>query len=194
MNPIINKTQEFLNSLDEKSFLKYVYGILGILILTSSFLTYRYFSKTSFLKEEWRKVNKTRREAQSLLTRDALVRRQKDLVDEILKKGKSFRIMQYLDQVLNNLGLKNNKGEVRGPTISPLKNVRSQDYVEISLEVSLRNINIKQLTDFLNEIEKNDRIYSKSLEITSTKKTKTIDVKIIIGTVQLKLEPEGDKA
>lgn len=194
MNPIINKSQEFINSLDHKSFLKYVYGALGALLLVSALLTYRYFSKVSYLKEEWHKVNRTRKDAKSLLARDALVRQQKEVVDEILKKGKSFRIMHYLDLVLNNLGLKNNKGEVRGPNISPLKNVRSQDYVEIILEATLKDINSKQLADFLNEIEKNDRVYTKSLEINTIKKTKTIDVKITIGTVQLKFEPEGGKA
>lgn len=194
MNPIINKAQSFLNSLDEKRFLKYVYIIIGTLVLTSAFLTYRYFSKVNYLQDEWRKLNKTRREAQVLLTRDTLVKKQKDSIDEILKKGKNFRIMQYLDHVLNNLGLKNNKGEVKGPTISPLKNIQDQDYVEIKLEVGLKNINIKQLTDFLNEIEKNDRIFSKSLEIINSKKTKTIDAKITLGTVQFKSEPEGEKA
>ena len=196
MNSFLKKTEQYINNLDTKSFLKYIYIILGIVILSSSFLVYRYFSKTSQLREEWNSINKYRKEAQIIFEKDNLVKKQKDAVNEILNNGKNFKIVQYVDLVLNNpkIGLKNNKSDIKGPIISNLASMRNQDYIETKLEITLKDLNTKQLVNFLNEIEKNDRIYSKSLEIVTNKKTKTINATISIGTVQLKPETSEDKA
>src|SRR3990167_449623 len=151
MNSFINNIQQYINSVDEKSFKRVALIFLGLITLLCALLMYRYFSSVSSLKGEWASINKFRKEAQIILTRNDLVSSQKDIVDEILKKEKNFRLMQYLDETLNSVGLKSNKGEVKGPQISKLPNQQNKDYVEVRVDFTLREINTKQLVDFLNE-------------------------------------------
>ncbi len=47
---------------------------------------------------------------------------------------------------------------------------------------------MKQLVDFLNELEQNNRISIKRLEITKSKTGQTIDVQMTISTLQQKIE------
>jgi type II secretory pathway component PulM len=47
---------------------------------------------------------------------------------------------------------------------------------------------MKQLVDLLQELEQNNRIDIKNLDITKSKKQATIDVQIIITTLQQKIE------
>lgn len=185
---IVDKIFDFIRSLDEKQFLKYTYITIGSIVLVTGLITYRHFSKIDSLKKELNKINIARQEAQIILTKDVEVKRQKAIVDEILEEGKTFYILDYFNSVINQLGLNANIKVAPEPTTSELETLRAQGYLEVRLPIKLTDLNMKQLVDLIEEFEKNERIYTKSLEIIKSPKTPTIDVEIVIATLQPKTE------
>lgn len=184
LEPIIN----FINNLDEKNFYRYLYITISVIILLFAYLTYRYFSTVSSLQKELRKINISRQETQTILARDVKIKNQKALVDEMLEKDKNFKLMQYFDSVVNKLSLTKN---VKSTSITTSEMERfAENYIEVKLDINLINMNTKQLVDFLSELDKNERIYTKGLEITKANKTPSIDVNLTIATLQPKIEAE----
>ena len=183
----LEKIQNFIGSLNEKDFLKYTYIFLFIMLLISGFIVYRHFSKIGSLKKELQRINTSRQEAQVILTKDIQAKKQKAIVDDILDKGKNFKLSGYFDAVTNHMGLDKNVKE-KSTSESELENLTAQGYIEVKLNAIITDLNMQQLTELLDEFEKNERIYTKSLEITKANKTPTIDVNLVIATLQPKSE------
>ncbi len=184
---ILNKVQEFVSSLNEKQFLKYVYILLTVTILFFALIIYRHFSKISSLKKELQRINYQRQEAQAILTKDIQVKKQKAIVDEILNENKSFKLLAYFDSITSKLAIDKN---VKSATTSEntLEILNTKGYKEVRVNATLADLNTRQLAELLDEFEKNARIYTKNLEITKSAKTPTIDVEIVIATLQPETE------
>lgn len=183
----VDKVFDFIVTLDKKEFLKYTYITVGAIIVIASFITYRHFSKLDSLKKELSQVNTSREEAKVILTKEVEVKRQKAIVDEIFEKDTKFKILDYFNSVTTQLGLDRNIRN-RDLTANDLETLSTQGYQEVKLTIKFTDLNMKQLTDILDEFEKNERIYTKSLEITKSSKTPTIDVDLVIATLQPKTE------
>lgn len=175
-----------VKNLNSKDFLKYGYIAICVILLFTGLIIYRHFSKINSLKKEIKKVNLARQETQVILSKDVEVKKQKDIVDEIIKKGKNFKLLQYFDSIVQNLGIQQNI-KSKNITISDLENLTAQGYSEIKLNAEISNLNMKKLVELLDEFEKNERIYIKSLEITKESE-QAIEVNLIIATIQPKEE------
>ena len=56
--------------------------------------------------------------------------------------------------------------------------------IEIKLDVSFGDINMKELVELLYKIEQNERVYTKDLKITKNLKKPSIDVSMVIATFE----------
>lgn len=182
---IFDNIRNFFILLEEKDFKKYALIFFVLIFTILGFIFYRYFSKVSHLKKEIQRTNIAREDAKQLLTKHQKVKRQKILVDEILEKDKKFKILQFFDSVVEKLNL-SNKVSDKKISQNDLENSADQDYIEIKLDVTLSGMNMKQVNDLLNEIENNERVYIKSLEITRPNSVPAVDVNITIVTLQFK--------
>jgi hypothetical protein len=185
---LADKLFDFIKSLDEKEFKKYTYIAITIIIVIAGFITYRHFTKVASLQNELKKLNISRQEAQVILSKELEIKKQNEIVDEILKKDRSFKIRQYFDSVVSKMGLEKSIKTDPETSTSELETLRTQGYMEVKIEAKFTEINTKQLAELLDEFEKNERIYTKSLEITKSNRTPTIDVDIVIATLQPKTE------
>lgn len=64
----------------------------------------------------------------------------------------------------------------------------NEDYNQVKLEGSISDLDMKQLTELLNAIEQEERIYIEKLEIAKDSKNKKIDVHLVIATYEPKQE------
>ncbi len=64
---------------------------------------------------------------------------------------------------------------------------QDEHYSETVANYQLAGISMKQLTQFLDEIDENQRVFTKELEITKSKKVpRAIDVGIVVATLMPK--------
>jgi len=64
--------------------------------------------------------------------------------------------------------------------------LRGQGYQEVAIDAVLDNIDMKQLTELLHDLENKDRIVIKRIEIDKNKQHPTINVSLTISTLELK--------
>ncbi len=121
------------------------------------------------------------------MTKDIQVKKQKAIVDEILNENKSFKLLGYFDEITNKLGIDKNVKE-KSTSENTLEILTAKGYKEVRVNATFTELNTRQLAELLDEFEKNERIYTKNLEITKSSKTPTIDVEIVIATLQPETE------
>lgn len=172
--------KNFIINLNEKQFYKYFGIFLSILFVVLGILVYRHSSQITLLQKKIRRVNQQREEAQKILQQNLNVMQQQQSVNEILAQEPQFKIMQYFVQVINELNLKQFNTKEPGLNSDNIDN----NYAEDKLVAGFSGIDMKQLCDLLNRIEKNERIYTKEITITKSLKTPTIDVILIIATLR----------
>lgn len=183
---IIERLQAYIDNLDERQFKIYVLIFLAALGLFTGLILFRYYHSIRTLKRKITTINKKRTSVRELLERNELVKRQQKDVDAILAKEKDFKISQFFENILSTLAI--SKDQVQS------LETRSEDvldgYTEWTLDARLNKLNMKKLTELLNEIEKEERIYTKELEIIKEQESPAIDVKITIATLEQKITPE----
>jgi hypothetical protein len=186
---IINRLKNFIEELDERNFYHYLGGFLAVVVVLMLGIVYLQYSNVTALKKKIARLNRNRDSAQTILIKFEHVKQQKAEVAAILEKDKTFKIVGALNTILNELGLQPNKASHTTVT----QNLESlPEYNEVRLTVNLVNLNTKQLTELLQEIEKNERMYSKDLEITKNIKP-TIDVTLTVATLLLRTQLNGEE-
>jgi hypothetical protein len=181
----LDRIKQFFDQLEERTFYHYVAGILiGMALLMGITVFFQYRTQAT-LKKQAARLNSYRENAQELLSRYNRVREQEQAVTAVLEQDKNFRIVGYLDATLATLQLTANRtGSAQ--TSEPLEH--PANYNEITVNLTLSDINMRQLAELLREIEKNERIYTKSLEITKSPTKPTIDVALAVATLQPRVE------
>ena len=178
---ILHAAQEFFDSLDTKKFYTYIGATLGVISLLFLFLIYRFYANVWELQRQLKYANTIRSDVQSLLEKAALVKKQKDDVHAMLEKEPNFKIAGYFQDVLAQLGL-TAKEESRSVTTQERG---EQEYDESILTSKFNDISMKELTELLNVLEQNKRIYTKSLEMQRSRKSnRSIEVLLTIATLQ----------
>lgn len=182
MTPMI-KIKQFIDNLDEKDFQKYAVVALVIILALFGVLAYRSYSAIATLKKRNGVVNQSRRKVKEILTEYELVQQQQKYVEDILLKTKDFKIVSEFDQILASLGLSNAKTQDSEPNAEDVL----EGYSEIKLLVTLTGLNTKQLADLLLAIEKQERMYTKELEVEKNSDN-NLTVKITVATLEKKSE------
>lgn len=177
----IQKIQTFLDQLDEARFYQYVSALLlGVGIIMSG-LMFQYYRTIGSLKKQIQAINETREEVRILLDKAQHVKKEQKDVDEIIAQDPNFKIAGYFEEVLTKLNLASKKASKLEVT-APAQEGRYQESV---LNARFSDMNMKELTELLKEVEQNKRVFAKELEIATSKKTPhTIDVNFTIATLE----------
>ena len=174
----LDKIKNFIDGLDERDFFKYMGIFIGCVCLIISALAFRYYIKIGKLTKEIRNINHMREDVKDVLDKAERVKMQRAEVDSILAENEDFILEQYFEGVRNKLRL---TYKIESRTTA----ARDEKYQEVALNVKFSDMNMKQLTELLQELEKSKRIYTKDLEIRKSKKRPgTIDVTLTIATLK----------
>ncbi len=175
--------RNFLQELEKKQFYQYLGIFLGIFLLLLGALIFFQRRRIGALEQRLRRINQQREEARAILQEYRLINQQRATVDEILAKDKNFKIPQYFDLLVKELGLSNHMSKEPTVAESDLNN----GYEEVQLDSSFKEMNMKQVAELLYKIEKNDRVYPKELVLIKSPKASLLDVTLVIATLQPKL-------
>jgi len=174
--------QTKIATLDEKTWYQYLAITAGILLLLTALILYFYFSSIAKWQDRVAEINESRLEAKRLLDKAAKVYKERAEVTTILAEDPNFKIKEYIQDVLERHGI---LGNVSTGTVAQIS--RADNYREDVATYQLNSITMKQLTEFLNEIDENKRVFTKELDITKSKRIpRTIDVDIKISTLMPK--------
>ena len=184
---ILDQIRQFFEGLDQKQFQRYMIGILSCFIIAYGVIIVRYYTTTSALKKRILFINSKRRDVKQILERYEIVKKQQAEVDALLAKDTDFKIGGYFNNVIKKLGLAQNK--TREPETS--REELDNGYTEIKLYASFSNMNTQKLTELLDTIEQTERIYTKDVEIYKPDKGATINVNLLIATLEPTAETPG---
>jgi hypothetical protein len=178
----LKPVQKQIESLDERTFLYWVSGFFGALFFICLLLFYYYYSSIARFKERSRMLNASRTEVRGILERYEMVKKQQAEVDALLAKDKDFKIGGYFNEVVNRFGLEKNK--TREPETS--RETLDNGYTELKLYASFAQLNMRQVAELLDAIEQNERVYTKEVEMYKQANGQTINVNLLIATVEPK--------
>lgn len=168
--------------LDKKSWYTYL-GITGaILFAIIGAILFYYFTATSNWQQTITGINETRNEVKRLLARADRVQKERAEVMALLEEDPNFNIKAYMQELLERIGIAGNMSAENVVVTS------SDDNHQVDVATyQLSGITMKQLTELLNELENNKRVFTKELDISKSKKVpRTIDVGITIATIMPK--------
>jgi hypothetical protein len=178
---IIDTIQSFIESLEERDFYKYlalsITVILGILFL----VFFMYYRATNSIIDRITTINDLRENVQQILTASKKVKKQREEIDTILAQDENFKIGAYFDKTLTALRLSDKS---QPPDYSHIDHTGA--YRENILRAKLTDMTMKDLAELLNDIEKNQRVYTKELEITKSRKG-NLDINLTIATLERKV-------
>jgi hypothetical protein len=177
----ITKIKDYITEIDIQKMYRFMIIILFIVIIVVGFLFYNYMSRTHEWEKKIKRINQLRTQTRELLEKNEIVKQQKAYVEEILAEDKNFTLKNYFISLVQELQLGSTL--TKDPTVSKPE-VIDTDYAEIKLDASFSNINTKQLSQLLENLENNKRISLKELSITRALKTPSIDVTLVIATLQ----------
>jgi hypothetical protein len=142
------------------------------------------FRKVSKLEERLKKINQSRSKVQLVLQNHAFVKQQQESVKEILEKEKYFMITEFFEGVVKNLALdsKTKKEEFKSLDVD-----LNNGYEEERLESNFKDMNMKEVVRLLNQVEQEERVYVKKIELSKSPKAKKLDVNLVIATLRPKV-------
>jgi len=180
---LIDKIYTYISDLDEKRFYQYLIGFLCAVSLLMLLIMFQYYRSVSSLKSEIAQINDARKQARTILDKGQIVKKEQREIDAIIAKDENFKIGQYFEDLLAKQGLSNKvlkDSEVTSPE-------REGKYSESVLTAKFSGMTMKELTELLQELELNRRVFTKVLEITASQKPpNSIDVTLTIATLEPK--------
>ena len=148
---IVNKLRLFIEGLERKDFFKYLIVVLVSIVLLTGGILFWHYKRIDSLRSTLEEVNDTREQmVLPILQRMNKVRLQRKQVNDILAKEEDFKIGAYLNKLLSSLNL---TVVSTSPSTADLGN----NYREVVRRVRLNDMDMKQLCEFLEKIEKNER-------------------------------------
>jgi hypothetical protein len=175
----LEKIQLYITTLEEKRLYLYIGIVCAILVGLASFIVMHYYSSIGQLRDEISFINEQRVRVRRLLTAFDQMRKHRAEVDTLFSQEAGFKIGGYFEKLLARLGLSEKRA-----LITP-SHIDHDKFRESILKANLTDINMKQLCELLNELDKDKRIYTKELEIAKSRTTpKTLDVTLTIATLE----------
>lgn len=170
----------FITGIDRTNWYKYAAIAASIFLSIIAGLLYFYYSSLSDAQARIAELNESRQEVKAILSKATRVQKQRAEINTILEEDPNFKIKQFLQDVMTQLGI---VADFAGETRIDHEN----NYQEDIVTYQITGISMKQLTEFLNEIDENKRVFTKELDITKSKRAPhTIDVNITMATMMPK--------
>jgi hypothetical protein len=171
---------DFLTRLDRRQFIRYMLISLGIIGALSIGIVIQLYRSTTSFKKRIGRLNQYREQTQEILQRAHDVATQRAAVNELLAEDVDFKIGGYFNELVASLNLTNKKKGI--DTLQTIE--RTDNYLEQNVTAKFVDMNMKELTTLLVELENNPRIFVRELEIKRAEKTPgTIEVTLIIATL-----------
>lgn len=180
---IFEQMYHYFEQANQKTRYLYMGIFFGIVIALHLIVGYFFFSRYNALHETLANVNDQRSTTvQRLIGRIHEMKRQKASVNTMLAEDENFKIGGYFKNLISSLGLTAKK-EIETTSQAD----KDELYKESVLNAKFSSTNMQELTELLEQIENNKRIYIKEIEITESKKIpNTVDFVITIATLQPK--------
>lgn len=173
---IFDSFRDFIRSLDRREFVLYSSLYVGFfLVLVLGFIV-RHVYLVQEAQQKIKQLNNARRDVQKILTKFTQVDKQRKKID-LLLKDKSFYIQKYFQGIAQKSNIHQHATE------KVSKQKVEEGYLEESLSITLTQVTTKQLSELLQDIEDEQRIYIKFVEITKTGNTRKINVAMTIATL-----------
>lgn len=170
---VLDTFRLFIQRLSKKAFKRFAFIYIVICIAIVMGIIIRHLSLVNQSKEKIIQLNKARKSIQEILTEFGQVEQQKNKIDAILKKDK-FRIQKFFQDIAQ-------KYKVHFTEKSSTKSMEN-GYTEESLYVTISQITTKQLCDLLEDIEKEQRVFIKFVDIAKMGTAKKINVTMDLAT------------
>lgn len=161
-----------------KMLLLYAGIYVGVIFLLGSAIIYRYQSSINQLMKNIVDVNELREESRIILQKANQVRMQQEAVNTMLAQDPNFKIGDYFNKLVVRLSLVDKKS-LEETTQSDLDDA----YREVELTARFVDMNMKQVTELLQDIEQTKRVYIKRLDIQQSKKNGFLEIEIVIATL-----------
>ena len=170
----------FLDELETKTYYRAVAVGAAAIACIFMILFYWHAGKIASLEKELKNINRNRERVREILAQHERVKNQKYAVAEILASERTFKIKDSFSRILSETHLENRLSKETEISESP---EITSEYKEIKLNANFRNITMQELVNLLSIIEKNNRIYTKELDILKASESAKIDVNLIIATL-----------
>lgn len=166
--------------MEQKRVYQYIAGILVTISVLALVILYIRSSYVDKALNRLSDINEQREQIKRIITNAEKIKKQRAQVNAMLAKDESFKISSYLLTVLQKLHL-SEKTTIGGHSQVD----RENGYRESMRKIELVGMNMKELSELLNELEQNERIYIKELEIVRSSRTpQTIDVMLSVATLE----------
>ena len=177
--------QARISRLDKKTWYQYLAITAAVFFLIVGLILFFYYSSVSRWQQKIEEINEMRQEAKSVLNKAVRVQKDRAQVMALLEEDPNFKIREYMQGLFERVGISLQDNISLQTSVST---TTTQDgYREDLATYQLVGITMRQLTELLNEIEENKRVYIKDLEISKSKKVPhTIDVDIKVATMMPK--------
>lgn len=180
----IQSVKDYLYSLNQKESIRLMAAFFMCCVCIIGFLLFRHTSLLHEIEQKTKVLQKARRDVQTILTEYEQMKNKKTEVDLILMKDKNFYIKKYYQDTIKELQITNESSS----------NLMTQSwpngYEEESLQINFSQMSMKQLCEFLQALQSNQRVFVKDLDITKgSSMTKKINATLTIAT----LKPVIDK-
>lgn len=178
----LDKIQQYLSTIEQKRFFQYIAIFLGAIFLMIAGLLFQYYRSVSYLKSEISQLNEEREETRMLLDKAMQVKKEQKQIDAVLAQDENFKIVGYFEDLIGKLGLSSKKSAIE---VTP--SATEGNYQENVLQGKFVGMTMKEITELLQEIDLNKRIFTKELDISvSQKQPGFIDATIVIATLEPK--------
>lgn len=175
----------FINKLDLKTFYIYLISYAVGCFLLCVLMIFYYYSSIHALQKKIKSLASYREEVHEIMEKNAIIKQQQVIVEEMLAKDPNFKIAETFGKFLAELNLADKKSKEPEINTTDLE----ENYRKTELSAQFENMTMRDLTLLLEKIEQNPRIATNRLEITkSKKKPKTIEVNLTISTLLPKIE------
>ena len=178
MASIINFVQE----LDRREFYRYLAIAGGLFFLTLGIIFFFQRRQIKELDRRLSNVNKQRHAVRKILQGHAAVEKQRHAVNAILELEPNFRIKEFFQLAVKDLGL--TRAMIKEPVV--LDNDLGNGYTETQLESNFKKLDMKQIADLMDKIEQNNRLFTKELSLTKSRFAPKVDATLVIATLQPK--------
>jgi hypothetical protein len=184
----LDKLKNLIKNLEDKDFYPYLLGFLLALALLMGSLIYWHYKSSSYWHRQLNELKTQRQETKKLLSEHQAFEQNRLAVNEILSTNTGFKIVDYYNNLVNDLKLQQYKAKEQPaePTTEQLE----EGAKEITLTLKFNNITMQQVTEILAAIENNPRVYAKKVIIDKVNKDQPkLNVTIDIATIELASQP-----
>lgn len=178
---IISAIQNSIADFDARQLNRIAVSFFGGVFLVLGIIIYFYWSSSASWQERAQNVNKQRTEIAKIIQKHAKLTEQKGAVESIIERDPKFRINTAVSKTIEEAGL----GSVQKQVHEVEEKNLDDDYLETSQTILFSDINTKQLCQFLDLIEKNNRLFLQRLVI-NRGKGPTINVDLTVATLARK--------